>query len=451
MIDRNLPPGDDKAEKWNQPLTQTHFQNLVYGNGQPNMAKFNFQSLGHLVVLPLGHMVFGIDPINHKLLWEMNLHNPQTPGQPQGLPNLSQTIVDPRDGSVEVTYADGWKQRLGDVGPLEGNVLCLQTKDALVGIDPLTRRTLWTRSDVSPRNRIFGHDQVIYVVEMNNEGRATATRALRAYDGVSVKIPDFAALYEKRVQIFGRTLLVSEPNGAAGTVLRQYDVLTGKDLMKETFGPGALLLKSEDPHLTGMVEADGHIKIINLKSGKAVVDTRANPGIYKPEPQRFAGATSVNLVSDRQDYFVTVNGPPNQQIMQFGGPMSNLMPGTGLRCLPVNGWVFAFNGATGKERWHDQVPNQMLVLEHFDEVPMMLFTSRYQSFVQVGLGRQVRQVVAVRSIQKSNGKLLYASPADGLNINQFHALNVDAHSGKIEFISYNLKITHHLNATAATK
>ena len=49
------------------------------------------------------------------------------------------------------------------------------------------------------------------------------------------------------------------------------------------------MLKSEDPHLAGMVEPDGHIKIINLKSGKAVVDTRANPGIYKPEPQRSPG------------------------------------------------------------------------------------------------------------------------------------------------------------------
>ena len=49
------------------------------------MPKFSFQNLGHLVVLPLGHMVFGIDPINHKVLWEMNLHNPQTrAGQPPG-------------------------------------------------------------------------------------------------------------------------------------------------------------------------------------------------------------------------------------------------------------------------------------------------------------------------------------------------------------------------------
>ena len=132
-----------------------------------------------------------------------------------------------------VTYADGWVQRLGETGPLEGNVLCLQTRDALLGIDPLTRRTLWTRSDVSPRNRIFGDDQVIYVVEMNNEGRAAvdpgpAGLRWRAASRSRTSRP----CTRSASQVLGRTLLVSEPNGAAGTVLRQYDVLTGKDLME---------------------------------------------------------------------------------------------------------------------------------------------------------------------------------------------------------------------------
>src|SRR5207248_1475174 len=123
----------------------------------------------------------------------------------------------PRDGSVVVTYTDGWVQRLGQTGPLEGNVICLQTRDSLMGIDPVSGRTLWTRSDISARNRIFGDEQVIYVVEQNTEGKATATRALRAYDGVSVKIADFSDKYEKRLGLHGRRILFSEPAANGGT------------------------------------------------------------------------------------------------------------------------------------------------------------------------------------------------------------------------------------------
>src|SRR5262249_34591305 len=153
--------------KWSQNLTRTMFQNLVYGTGQPHATKFSFLTQGHLVVLPLGHMVFGIDPINKTVLWEKNLFTMSSPmpGQPGtgGPPGYNQLIVDPRDGSLQVTYQDGWVQRLGQTGPLEGAVFCLQTRDALVAVDPITGRTLWTRSDVSSRYHIFGDEQNIYV------------------------------------------------------------------------------------------------------------------------------------------------------------------------------------------------------------------------------------------------------------------------------------------------
>ena len=47
-----------------------YIEGELAGNGQPNLAKFSFQNLGHLVVLPLAHMVYGIDPINKKVLWD---------------------------------------------------------------------------------------------------------------------------------------------------------------------------------------------------------------------------------------------------------------------------------------------------------------------------------------------------------------------------------------------
>lgn len=426
-------------EKWNQPLPQTMFQNLVYGTGQSNMTRFSFFNLGHLVVLPLGHLVFGIDPINRKVLWERDLHaSSLSAAQPH--PNLTHTqlSIDPRDGTVLVTYADGWTQRLG-MGSLFGaDVVCLQTRDALVGIDPITGRSLWTRSDVNQRSRIFRDEQVLYVVDMNGDNRATTTRALRTYDGGSVKVPDFTALYEKHVAMSGRTFAVSEPGPKNGMMLL-YDVATSKDVWKGDFSAGSVLLKSEDQELAGMIDPHGKLRVVNLRLRKEVLTASI-------DPRHIKDATTVWLLSDGQDYYVAVNGPLPPPAKAFGGIQSNLLPGTGLRAIPVNGMVYCFNGITGKVRWYNEVLNQMLVLEHFRELPFVLFTSRLQLWKDVGdMGRSMVWHVAVHSIQKSNGKVVCDSTNIPSALN-FHALNVNARASKAELVGHQMKIVFQVDA-----
>ena len=120
----------------------------------PPAPHFAFMNLGHLVVLPVGHMVFGIDAASGRKIWMKDLINDASSSeanQPNGRnPYAQQVTVDPRDGSVQLVHADGWTQQLGQTGPLEGAAICLQTKDSLTALDPVSGRELWTRSDVSP-------------------------------------------------------------------------------------------------------------------------------------------------------------------------------------------------------------------------------------------------------------------------------------------------------------
>src|SRR5262249_30437682 len=150
-------------ERWKLGLTRTQFQAIATGSGQSHRVKFGYQTLGHLVVLQLGHMVFGLDPLNKgRVLWERNLSSlpgsATAPPPPQSLPS------DRGDNSVVLVYTDGWMQRLGSAGPLQGGVICLQMRDSLTAIDPVTGRTLWTRSDVSSRSHVFGDDSHVYAV-----------------------------------------------------------------------------------------------------------------------------------------------------------------------------------------------------------------------------------------------------------------------------------------------
>src|SRR5262249_26980520 len=146
ILNRNLENETNHTprEEWSVKLSDTMFQllsNQVLGhqlnaamnpgmgmpainpNNNPNV-RFPYSTVGHLIVLPLCHRVFGIDPVNRHVLWEKDLSegaglvhistkNPRGPSwDPQRPP-----VVDPRDGSVLVTYTDNWAQRLGQVSP----------------------------------------------------------------------------------------------------------------------------------------------------------------------------------------------------------------------------------------------------------------------------------------------------------------------------------------------
>jgi len=320
-------------EEWSMNITRTLFQNLVYGNGQPHLVRFPLQAQGHLVLLPLGHLVFAIDPVNKKILWEKNLYNPMgfLPGQPAtSPPGYNQLNVDP-DGSIRILYPDGWAQRIGLSNPMTAGVAALQTRDGLVAVDPLTGKTLWTRSDVNSRSILFGDGKHIFVVDMTPENTPSATRAIRAYDGVSVKVPDFSQLFTKRERIIGGKLLLNETLSDGPSNLRIYDIITGKDTWKESFPAGVMVLKSDEhPGLTGVVEPDGKVRVWRIPEGTQVLST-------KLDPKFIVKGGAALLLADKSNFYVGFNNPVNANIMPWGGIQTNLMPGSGMRAQPVNG------------------------------------------------------------------------------------------------------------------
>ncbi len=422
-------------ERWSQSLSSTFFATLAPQASQPNGPRFDYQTMGHLMVLQLGHMVFGLDPVNKQLLWEKNLFGSALSQNPQ--------VVAAGNGVLNITYPDGWMQRLGQAGPVEPAAVCLQTREGLIALDPVTGRMLWTRSDVLARSQVFGDGPLVYVVDTNADGTPSATRALRAHDGVSVPVKDFTALYAKRVRVMGRTLVVAD--GDRGPmVLKMYDVPTGKDVWSKEFPAGSKVLRSEEPHLAGAVDPKGKVTVLDLRTRQEVLAAQM-------QPEHVEKATAVHLLQDSANFYVAVNAPLDANQNPAGQAMSNLMPNTGMRSLPVNGALYAFDKVTAKTQWYAQAPQQMIVLEHFAELPMVLCTSRYQKWAG-GVGapnRFAMWVGAIKSIDKRTGKLLLDD--DNLpNGMQFHALQLDPRGGKIDFVAYQMKITHFLTGGTAS-
>ena len=388
----------------------------------PPSPKFSYMNLGHLMVLPVGRMVYGIDAVRWMVLWKKDLSQPvngPAPASELGVPSVT---VDPRDGSVQAVYSDGWTQRLGQTGPLEGAAVCLQMKDALTAVDPIDGHTLWTRSDVTSRGHIFGDDQYVFVVEMSSDNKPSYTRVFRAYDGSSVKAPDFREAYENRIRLVGRDLLVADKDKDA-TTLRLYDPLTGKDLWKQAFAAKSYVLQAEDGDLTGVVEPDGRVRVVDLATRKEMPEPDK-----KIDPKFLEKDAVMTVLGDADDVYIV----PNDPVEATTRVNTNLMPATGLRGLNVNGALYAFRRDSGKMHWRAEAADQQLVLDQFQEMPVVLLTAHTMKF-QGGFGGMQGQTTALQVIEKKTGKLLREN--SNVPQGQFYSLEVDGRRGKIEFIS----------------
>lgn len=464
LLDRRAPASDPPA--WSKPLTRTMLQVVMQDGRAQNATRFAFRNQGHLVVLPVGHLVYGIDPVAREVLWEKNLaggakFDPSQP-LPQSL-QMQQLVVDPKDGTIQVVYQDNFKQRLGEIGPMEGSVVCLQTRDGLEAIDPLKGTTLWRRNDLSQHTEIFGDDEYVYVVEMSSEGTPASGKVLRAADGATVPgAPNFATQYQKRVGHAGRTMLYADAAPATGGVtLRLYDVPTGKELWARNYPARTRVLHSEVAELAGVVDPDGQVEVFDRVSQKVVLKTdkgfdflNKKTGI---EPALLKDAQEVYLLADDKRVYLAVNGQVDPKVAPFGGVQTNLMPGLGMRALLINGEnakVFAYDRSTSEFKYYVQAPNQMIVMDHFQDIPVLLLTSRYNMVPGGGFGRvPVANVAAFRAVDKRNGKTLAPqdAPAGGMNVQHFHTLDVDEHGRKVEFISSDYKVTFSLDGETAAR
>ncbi len=326
-----LQPGFNNVNP-NQPIFVA--PGMMQANPEPQPTpRFSYMTLGHLAVVPVGNIVVGIDAATGRELWRRNLLD-RVDGPPaaDGVEQPPSVTVDPRDGSMQIVYQEGWTQHLGRISPLEGAAVCLQMRDGLVAIDPISGRVLWTRTDVFASSVLFGDDQHVFVVDMGDNGKAASTRVFRTYDGATVAALDFHQLFEDRVRLVGRDILTADKDKDA-TVLRLYDPLTGKDVWKQAFAPKSFVLQGEECDLGGVIEPDGQVRVVDLAAGKEVLTPKT-----KIEAKYLDKDSTYTLLADPLDVYVVPNAPPGPA-SQFS---TNLMPNTGLRGMNVNGEIYAF-------------------------------------------------------------------------------------------------------------
>ncbi len=447
----------------------SNFSQIVqagYGYNQPIQnrydpnARFRFyQVRGNLAVIQLATMVFCLDMDNGRILW----HHSFLADLPAGV--TMQRLRTDVEGNVEIETVPtpnsfGNEQKVipaGRVGSVQASHVALITPRGLIVLDPLRGTILWQKKDVPPRTRVFGDEQYLCLIE-ESDGKVGSGRVVRAIDGSTVKALDFGSLYQNRVGLDGRKILAAMP-GAELTV-KMTDVVTGKDLWSHSFPGKSVVLKSENPGLTGVIDPKGRIVVIDTQTGRLALDASVLKG--QVEQDDVARLSEPLLLADRAHFYVALNRPIDDK-KAASGILSNFA--NGLRCRQVNGWMLAYFRADGQHKvdgklqnhkkgdfhWHSfqRIENQLVVVEQFESLPVLLFTARHQ---ESGAGQpnmppgmmvpglvlgNARYVSVTKSLQRSNGKEIYdpaRPPAGNFSIPVFATMSIDPREGTINLI-----------------
>ncbi len=450
------------GETWDLALGgPSMHQNLMAGtNPGAKRQPFVYQASGHLMILWIANMVHGIDPVGRKLLWEVNLATgksdqamagkasastqaikvrPGTGGIARPNINPGNYMIDPVDGMLVQYREDGWKQRIGMAGPIVDGVIPLLGRDGLSGHDILTGRVLWTRNDIRSDYLIVGQESgIMFLVQTNSDGTPAGSKAVRALDGGLVTKADFSLAYKHRVLLAGSRILAllpqknadNNPNSVTTPPrLVVVDMNSGNEILSRVLAPGTRAAITEQGEFAGLIGLQGEVEIVSLPEGKSLHKVTVEPTHFEK--------TSIHMVADANRIYLVPN-KPTEQLM--GGVQSNFLGQLMLKLLPANGEVYAFDRSTGKLAWRNSLVNQLMILDRFEELPMVLFTSRFNRLVNIQNARSVVATVGLKSYDKRTGKLIVDKDF-GQQAQPFHGFVVDLRLGRLDLMDYQNRIS----------
>lgn len=412
------------------------FRNMVNPNmysrtGQPIPYSKFVQGSGHLMLVQLGLTVYCFDLAERKELWHKSLLTDNTLIQPG---QSYQVDVTP-EGDCIIRFPNGTTYILGRSTILQPGHVCLLTSDGLECIEPQTRRVLWIRKGIAERTQIHGDARYIVLMEVDNNRKPTSTKLLRAVDGLVVEnSPDSGRVLAsaKSYRIYGRTALLSEGTGEEARVLRLYDLATGKDVWKKEFDAKSVPISSPlNSEWTGYVKPDGTAEVYSVRTGELIaklkIDEKFAADHMKScvEAQVLADAEKFYLILDRDPNTPSTNGTRRIPIY------NNYM----LRAQKVNGPIYAFDRGSHKRLWlyADVLENQLLVLEQFNDLPVIIAASPVMDSTN-------RQTYSVVVIEKDRGRLVYDKNIL-YNGNLFMSLTIDQKNGTINMNRYDYRVT----------
>ncbi|MFN5328750.1 MAG: hypothetical protein ACK5DV_06185 [Planctomycetota bacterium] len=419
-------------ERMSEPLIRRNMLHTSLSNGgyksQIPTPRFTYQSIGHVLLVGAGNIVYAVDPLRKRILWDLNLAHPAEPAssstQQQG--NL---VMD--GNALQIVFADGYKQRPGQAGPLLGNAAILMTRDGLMAIDPLTGRTLWVRQDVGLDTTILTDGLTLALVSMDpTNGKPVGTRGVRAIDGSPVAVPDCSTALSRKLRVEGGNILWLD-DAAEKRKLRYTEALSMRDIWSLDLSADALVIQTDDLPFAGTVEPDGTTKIFELATARELMVARLDP--------RHVKGSQPFLASDSERFYIGLNHTPDAQ----ASIQANFLNSSGIKSRLIDGELYALSRSNGKLAWRATCQQQAILLDNLDLTPTVILASRSNRPMPNNPNFRQTQV-SIRSYDKRTGKLLFEKETPSQQ--PFTSVNIDTRKGTIDLVSPQNTISHQVTA-----
>lgn len=405
----------------------TAFNHSNYNNPQFINPKFNYQAVGHLMLASAGNVVYAIDPLRKRVLWDMNL---AYPGEPASTNSPLQGNLVQEGNTLWVVHNDGYRQRTGQAGPLLPHAAILLTREGMTAIDPVTGRTLWIRQDIPSDSQLMTDGLTISVIALDPaSGKPASVRGVRAVDGASVPVPDCSVPLANKIRLEGSAILWIEES-MTGRKLRLTEGVSMRDIWTRDLPPESLVIPSEGESFTGIIAADGTLRVVDLASGKETMVARLDP--------RHTKGTVPFAVSDATRIYIGLHKQPDAAAQV----QSAFVPASGIGARPINGELYALEKASGKLAWRTTCNQQSLVLENIEMLPVVIMASRSNRPIVNNPSARILQTT-IRSYDKRTGKLLFEkeSPSQQALL----SIAIDTRKGTVDLVSPQNTITHQVD------
>lgn len=419
-------------ERMSETLTRRNMLLNTLNNGGYNSQipspRFTYQTIGHVMLVGAGNVVYAIDPLRRRVLWDLNLAHPAEPAS-STTPAQGNLVME--GNALQIVFADGYKQRPGQAGPLLGHAAILMTRDGLIAIDPLSGRTLWVRQDVGPDVTILTDGITLALVSLDaTTGKPVGTRGVRAIDGSQATVPDCSAALSRKLRVVGSNILwLDETNGTRK--LRSTEALTMRDIWSLELSAETLVIQADDQPFAGTVEPDGTVKIFDLATARELMTSRVEP--------RHVKGSQPFLAADSERFYLGLNHAPDAQ----SNTQANFLPSSGIRNRLINGELYALSRSTGKLAWRATCQQQSLLLENLDLIPTVILASRSNKPMPNNPNFR-GTMVSVRTYDKRTGKLIFELETPGQQ--PFISVNIDTRKGTIDLVSPQNTISHQVTA-----
>ncbi len=259
----------------------------------PSQAKITYRAEGHLAIASLGHMAYGIDLLDHRLLWTRDLD--ESP-----LPPAQVILGVDGHGRPNIQYWDGTTERLSCIAPIQPGGVALIARGKLIGLDPLRGNVLWNAPVPDMATELYSDDRHVYVVEGQARGVGTVERAISLQSGLPRAIAARRLQPSDVLQTVGRTVLMAHTYAADAGRLALYDALAGQEVWTQPLEKGTLAARSEVSYLTATVARTGQVHVYDLRRRAELFQAQVDPDLLR-------GVHEVRLFQDRWHYYLLLN------------------------------------------------------------------------------------------------------------------------------------------------